>query len=401
MGSDGCVAGKKRDDIKERDLQGFKYFKKVTGLLERLHGAGCQRDRAHNRELHMDQYMVLLLLYMFNPICVSLRALQQASTLKKVQKVLQVPRASLGSLSEAARVFDADLLKEIVTDLAMELRPLPHDPRLDDIQKVLTLVDGTVLAALPKMVWALWQDEHNALKAHVQFELIKGVPISAPITEANADERDVLAANLQGGRVYVTDRGYAKYKLLQDIVDIGSSFVCRIRDNSVFQVVQERELSQEALNVGVVRDAVVNLGGEAKRGDLRKAVRIIEIACTPHIKSHKNGRGGPQQGDTILIATDLLDVPAEVVSLIYQCRWGIEIFFRMFKHLLGCRHLLSQCENGIELQMYAAILACMLIALYTGGKPTVRTYEMLNWYFMGWADEEEMELHIARLQKQG
>ena len=391
----------KRENIKEGDLEGFKYFKKVGALLERLHGTACERDRAHNRQLHMDQYMVLLLLYMFNPICVSLRALQQASTLKKVQKVLQVPRASLGSLSEAACVFDADLLKGVVEELAAELRPLPHDPRLDDVQKILTLVDGTVLAALPKMVWALWQDKHNALKAHVQFELLKGVPVWAPITDANADEREVLAANLQAGRVYVTDRGYAKYGLLQGIVDIGSSFVCRIRDNAVFQVVQERELSQEALDAGVVRDAVVWLGDKAKRGDLRQPVRIIEIACTPHIKSHKNGRGGPQQGETILIATDLLDLPAEVAALIYQCRWGIEIFFRVFKHLLGCRHLLSQCENGIRLQMYAAILACMLIALYTGGKPTVRTYEMLNWYFLGWADEEELQSHIARLQKQG
>jgi hypothetical protein len=395
------MAGKKRDDIQQEDLEGFKYFKKVGLLLERLHTAGCQRDRAHNRELHMDQYMLLLLLYMFNPICVSLRALQQASGLQKVQKVLGVPRASLGSLSEAARVFDADLLEPIVQELAMDLRPLPHDPRLDDVQKILTLVDGTVLAALPKMVWAVWQEKHNALKAHVQFELIKGVPLCAPITEANADEREVLAAHLQPGRVYVTDRGYAKYELLQDIVDHGSSFVCRLRDNSVFQVVQERELSQEALDAGVVRDAVVWLGGPHKRGDLRQPVRILQIACTPHSKSHKNGRGGPQQGETILLATDLLDVPEEVVALIYQCRWGIEIFFRMFKHLLGCRHLLSQCENGLRLQMYAAILACMLIAMYTGGKPTVRTYEMLNWYFLGWADEEELESHIARLPKQG
>ena len=394
------VPGKKRDKIRSEQLQGFKYFKKLGLLLRRLHGAACARDRAHNRQLHMDQYMLLLLLYMFNPICVSLRALQQASGLKKVQKVLGVGRASLGSLSEAARVFDADLLKGIVEELGQELRPLAHDPRLDDVGGILTLTDGTVLAALPKMVWALWQDKHNALKAHVQFELLKGVPISAPITHANADEREVLAAHLQPGRVYVTDRGYAKYKLLQDIVDIGSGFVCRIRDNTVLDVVQERELSQEALDAGIVRDAVVRLGGDQKRGDLRQPVRIVEIACTPNIKTHKNGRGGPQQGDTILIATDLMDIPAEVAALIYQCRWGIEIFFRMFKHLLGCRHLLSQCENGIQLQMYAAILACMLIALYTGGKPTVRTYEMLNWYFMGWATKKELESHIARLQKQ-
>jgi len=68
--------------------------------------------------------------------------------------------------------------------------------------------------------------------------------------------------------------------------------------------------------------------------------------------------------------------------------------------VLGCRHLLSQNQNGIELQVYAAIIACMLISLWTGRKPTLRTYEMLCWYFTGMADEEELLSHIAKLQKQ-
>ncbi len=50
-------------------------------------------------------------------------------------------------------------------------------------------------------------------------------------------------------------------------------------------------------------------------------------------------------------------------------------------------------------QTYAAILACLLISLWTGRKPTLRTYEMLCWYFTGMADEEELLAHIQRLQK--
>ncbi len=389
-----------REEIVERDLKGFKYFRKIKRLLKKLHKSGCERDRAHNRQLHMDQYLLLFLLYMFNPICVSLRALQQASELKKVQRVLGVPRSSLGSLSEAARVFDASLVEGIIEELSADLRPMAHDPRLDDVKAIITVMDGTLLPALSQMTWALWKTDHSGVKVHVQLELLKGVPVAAAVTEGNADERDVLAGNLLPGRLYVLDRGYAKYCLMQRIMDAGSSFVVRIRDNSVFEVLQEREISQEALDAGVVRDAVVLLGGPQARQDLRKQVRIVEVSCTPHIKARKTGRGGPEQGDTILIATDRLDLPPEVISLIYQYRWAIEIFFRTFKHLLGCRHLLSTCENGIRLQTYAAILACLLIALYTGAKPTLRTYEMLNWYFQGWADDEEMERHIAKLQKQ-
>ncbi len=38
----------------------------------------------------------------------------------------------------------------------------------------------------------------------------------------------------------------------------------------------------------------------------------------------------------------LLDLPAELVALIYQHRYTVELFFRILKHLLGMRHLLNQ-----------------------------------------------------------
>jgi len=82
----------KKSEIKESDLQGFKYFKLLSQMLQRLHNEGCQRDKAGNRILHMDQYMTVLLLCMFSPISKSLRSMQQASELKKVQKKLGVPR---------------------------------------------------------------------------------------------------------------------------------------------------------------------------------------------------------------------------------------------------------------------------------------------------------------------
>ena len=394
-----------RQAIEEADLVGFKYFQKISHLLARFHDAGCARDRAGNRLLHLDQYLALLLLFLFNPICQSLRGLQQASELKKVQRVLGVPRASLGSLSEAAGVFDPALLEGLLGELVADLKPLAHDARLDEVRGLLTLVDGTYLTALPVVArWALWQEGKRgkrAAKAHVQFEVLKGVPVAATITDAHASEIEVLRRRLQAGRLYVLDRGYAEYALFQTILDAGSSFVARVDDNAVIEVLEERLLSTEALAAGVVRDAVVRLGSPKKREDLRQGVRLVEVACTPHRRpSGKNGRGGPEQGTVLRIVTDVRDLGPEVIGLIYQARWQIEIFFRMFKHLLGCRHLVSYCEDGIRFQTYAAILACLLIALWTGRRPTIRTYEMLAYYFTGWADEEELQAHIDKLQTQ-
>jgi hypothetical protein len=389
----------KRHEIEEQELQGLKYFKAVSGLLKKLHDVGCQRDRAGNRLLHMDQYISLLLLYMFNPLCTSLRSLQQASELQKVQKKLGVPRASLGSLSEAATVFDSQPMVEVIGELGKQLQPIAVPDKLKDLPGTLTAVDGTLLKALPKIAWALWIDEqHKAVKNHVHFEILKGVPVAATLTEGNGNEKDVLAAHLQAGRIYVLDRGYAKYELLQQIRHAPSSFVCRIRDNYVAQEIEQRAISAEGQAAHIVRDRLVHLGGHPCQ-DLVEPVRVIEIQCTPHPKRIHTGRGGPEQSETLALATDLVDLEADVIALIFQYRWTIEIFFRFYKHILGCRHLLSYNRNGIELQTYTAILACMLISLWTGRKPTLRTFEMLCWYFTGMASEEELLAHIERLQK--
>lgn len=384
--------GCKKEKIKESQLQGFKYFRAFSDLLDGLHDAGCARDKAGNRILHMDQYVSLLLLYMFNPVCTSLRALQQASELKKVQKKLGVPRASLGSLSEASTVFDAALLKNVVAELSQGLDNITAVPGLPS-KDILTAVDGTLIQGVGKMAWAAWREDRNGIKVHYQYEILKGVPVDMEVTSANTSEKAVLKRNLQPGRTYVTDRGYAKYNLLEEIMGVGSSFVCRIRDNAVYEVVEEKVLSEEARAAGVLFDRVVDLGGQNIKRPLQQ-VRVVAVKCNPSTRRPGNG---PEQKEMLLIATDRLDLEAQTVGLIYQYRWTIEIYFRFFKHVLGCRHLLSQNENGIELQMYAAIIACMLIALWTGRKPTLRTYEIICWYFMGVATLDEVLAHIARL----
>jgi hypothetical protein len=391
----------KRPEIEEKDLHGFKHFKLMLPVLSKLHDNGCGRDRAGNRELHFDQYVGLVLLYFFNPIVSSLRAIQQASTLKKVQRILGCPRAALGSLSEAARVFDADLLRGIIGELVDKLSPLNAHSAFNEIKGIVTLVDGSLLPALPKIVGAMWlDDEHRSFKLHTHFELLKGVPVRMDLTDANASERAILKAALQAGRVYVTDRGYAAFALFREIIHIGSSFVCRIRDNSVFEVIEERQLSPEAVTAGIVRDAVVRFTGKQAVEADTPALRIVQIKCTPHRKRGHTSRGGPEQGESLLIATDMLHVPADVIALLFKHRWAIETFFRFFKHVLGCRHLISHCNNGIEIQTYVAIIACLLIALWTGKKPTLRTYEMICFYFSGLADEEELRAHIEKLQDQ-
>ena len=75
-----------------------------------------------------------------------------------------------------------------------------------------------------------------------------------------------------------------------------------------------------------------------------------------------------------------------------------QLFFRWFKCILGCRHLLSHSANGVQLQVYMALIVSLLISLWVGRAPTKRTYEMLCFYLSGWASTREVIAHVERLQ---
>lgn len=380
------MATKTRPVVRESDLQGFKYFDRLAPLLERLHLHGTARDKAGNRELFFDRYTSLLLLYFFNPILSSLRGIQQASTLNKVQKRLGVSRVSLGSLSEATGVFDAQPLREIVQELSARAVPLQHGREAEALRG-LQAVDGSLLPALPRMVWALWEDDtHHAAKLHLQFDVLKGVPSDATVTAGASSEPDQLRAMLQPDRLYVIDRGYAGYQLFRDILDARSSFVGRVKDNTAFRVAEERTLPSEARAAGVIHDRVIaKLGADHHKDVIGQNVRLV-------IVRRRKTDGTTEE---LWLVTDRLDLPADLVALAYHYRWSIELFFRWFKCILGCRHLLSESANGVAIQCYVALIASLLVVLWTGCKPSKRSWEMIQFYLIGWASLDELERHIA------
>ncbi len=182
--------GSPQKPFSAKDLKGFKYFNGFQPLLERLHDNATSRDKAGNRRLFFDQYASLLLLAYFNPIITTLRGVQQASTLEKVQKELGCPRVALGSLSEASRVFDPQLLRGIFHDLIHNgnFHAQLTKPEIQALGQ-LTAVDGTLLRALPRMAWALWQDDqHRAAKMHLHFDVIQGIPREVSFTAGSDSE---------------------------------------------------------------------------------------------------------------------------------------------------------------------------------------------------------------------
>ncbi len=315
---DISMAAPKTPLLTEQELQGFKYFRLLGPLFAHVRLAGTERDRAGNRQLFYDQYATLIRVYFFSPTVSSLRGLQQATTLAKVQTRLGLHRTSLGALSEAAYVFDAALLHEVIGALGAQLRS--HVPLAEqDALQSLTAVDGSLLPALPQMAWALWQDaQHRAAKMHVAFEVIGQVPVDATVPAGNASERTELRRLVQPGGCYVFDRGYADYALFQELHDLPCSFVGRVQNTAVYEVQEERPVSAAAQLAGVSRDGTLRrLGTPHHTRLLPQPFRVMLVATG---KTHADGTP-----EVLVLVTNRVDLAAELVALAYRYRWAVEI----------------------------------------------------------------------------
>lgn len=383
---------KARKKLEEKELAGFALLEPMIELL-----AGLRDESNPNRDLHFDHYVSLLLFYFFNPVLTSLRGLQASTDFAKVRKKLKIPRASLGSLSAAQHVFDYEELKPVLEQILEQLPADKGNVRLRDLKKIVTVADGTILKALPRVAWALWLNNgKRAVKAHVQFEVLKGVPSLADVTEAKGSEKEVFERALEPERFYVLDSGYAKLSLFQAVVDLGSNFVCRLPTGWKHEVVEERSLTDEGREARVIRDEVVKLGSGRNSTALKQNVRIIEIEKVD--EPSRRMRSERPVRETIVLVTDRLDLPAELIAILYSARWTIEIYFRWLKCTLGCEKLLAESENGVALQVYSALIASLLVSVWLGKKPTRRTFEALCMYFLGMADLDDVKRDLGKLQ---
>lgn len=383
-------AADRAQEAAARRLRSVRMIKPLRRMLAQIHRAGTERDRARNRQFFYDHYLLLLLLYFVNPSLDSLRALQNASNWAKVRKRLGIPRVSLGSLSESVQVFDPALVRPILKELVELARPHFKGREAEALAN-LTAVDGSVFAALPRMAWALWMDaEHRGVKLHLQFHACKGVPGDAVLTPAACSEPAALTAMLATGRLYVCDRGYASFELFRSILDAGSSLIVRVKDDITVNVLEERLISAAAARAGVVRDVILKRLGTLHHKDVvGRPMRLVVVKVVE--------RGG--KTSELWLVTDRLDMDADLVAIAYRYRWSVELFFRWLKCVLGAKHLISHNTNGVALQMYAALIVSLLIAIRTGSKPTKRTFETIQFYLLGWVSDDEFAAHLTQLAK--
>lgn len=360
--------------ISEAELSHWKLLDRFRDLLARVVRKPSEdlRRGGPARKLLEADYFSLFLFAFLNPVVESMRGLCAASHIKRVQREVCGSKVSLGSFSEAQAVFDAARLQDVFLNLAQEASCAGGDERLAPYAERLKAVDGTLLPALPRMHWALWvNDENRAAKLHLKFNVCGQQACEALITAGNASERAALRKMAKPGEILIADRGYgAEYKFLDELRQIGVSFVIRIRNEPVMEVVEELPLEDADRTAGVTWQGWVKLGSHWEG----PPIRVVRVEVDDH---------------QLMLATDL-KIDAELVALIYRYRWQVELFFKWLKCILGCRHLLAESPSGVAIQIYTALIAALLLQAFTGKRPTKRAMELIRFYFLGYIGDDEL-----------
>jgi hypothetical protein len=333
------------------------------------------------RLLQQADYLSLFLFGLLNPVVRTMNGLCAASRLDRVQREVCGRPVSLGSFSEAQGVLDPGLLNEVFTQLSAQIpvAPTPGAARRWLVQ------DSSLFDALPRMYWALWRRQGTTqcqVRLHLSLNLAQNAPARACVTPGKHCERAAWRRQWQPGDGYVGDRYYGEdYQLFGELDAAGVAFVVRLRNEAVIQVQEELPLTEADRQAKVIRTAWVRLGCAARYRSIR--LRVVWVQTDKEV---------------LLLVTNLspTELTAGEVALLYKERWRIELFFRWLKCILGCRHWLAESPQGVAIQIYLALIAALLLQLYTGQAPNRRLMELIQFYLLGVASLDELWAGVER-----
>lgn len=370
----------------------LRFLGKFVGKLrdERPHG---------NQALFLDDVFVAQLLAFLNPSLRSLRTLEDFSQTRQAQRHLSVPKLAKSTLSDFHKVVDPARLAPIVEGLRAELQKRRVDGRLpadlQDFTRQIIAVDGTFLHALADVVWAVAarnqrQGEKHRARLDVHVDVDTWLPELITVPDVGESEADNAARHVTPGAIHVYDRGFVSFVLIAAHYFQTSGgewlpradFVIRTKQpggNAIaYEILSELPLTPSATAAGVISDRLVRCQHLKRDTGVEAVLREVVF----HGSDGKDCR----------LLTNLLDVPAEVIALLYRQRWQVELFFRWMKSHAQFRHLISHSRPGVLLQFQVALIAMLLMYVHTGYRPSKYLLVILGFVLNGEPLDSALEI---------
>jgi hypothetical protein len=389
--SDASAAAQK---LWPEQVLGGKYIRLLEKYLHQLRGEG----EHGNRQLFLDDVFVAYLLAFFNPTVRSLRTVEDFSQTVQAQKHLSLRKICKSTLSDFNQLANPERLVPIIAALRSQLGRRP--PRLpaaeQDLSQLLAqtvAVDGTFFPAAAEVAWAVCNTNNHGTRRHrarldVHLSVSSWLPEAIVVPEPQQSEADSAIAQLKPGRIYLYDRGFMSFALVaahyaEPDPQPLAHFVARYRpaggNSPHLQEAHERVLTDKDRAAGIHSDRLGYFVLTHIRPHRRVPLREVLVQY-----EHEG------QPKTLRLVTNLLDVSAHSIALLYRSRWQVELFFRWLKSYANFGHLISHSRGGVEMHFYVTIIAVLLMYLHTGYRPSKYLFALLGQVAAGMATLDEI-----------
>ncbi len=292
--------------------------------------------------------------------CLSLREMTMGLGLSpesiKDLGLLQSPAKSTmsdGNAKRDYRVFEL-LYQELLKHYRAVYTRTPEYKVIDEIKgKNIKLIDATVMGVcLNLFSWAKFRTAKGGIKAHVSLDEATMLPEMVNITEAGvSDRRGADNFRYDADTIVVDDRGYFDFKLFMQRIMDKNHFVTRIKDNTLYESVTEKELTEKNSDA-IIKDEVILLTGKAAVQAGLNEIPLRRVA----VYIEKDNR-------TIVLITNQLDWSADTIAELYKRRWNIEVFFKLIKQNLQIKTFIGTNANSCKSQLYVGLICYFLLEL--------------------------------------
>ena len=397
-----------RPNLEESQLACLRVVRGVLPFRDRLGRAG---EPSHgNTRLELIDALVVMLAAFFNPMCRSLRLVEQLSQMPWLEGKLAVGRVCKSTLSDAFERFEPEQLAPLIEGLMAEVPRLRHTDRgLEGVCKQVIGADGSFFNLAADVTWALQQSKrctgvaagrrgagvtHSRCRLDLQIDVDTFTPVDLAVSgKEEGSEAAAFIPRLKAGVIYLIDRNFLHFGFVNAVLDIGSDLVLRLRDKAPhFDAREDNPLTPRDTAAGITSDRIGVLpgsgGGRGSRTGPPPTRLLREVIL----------QGA--DGKPLRLLSSLLDVEAWVIAELYRRRWQIELFLRWLKVWAGMDHLMSHNKKGITLQFYVAVIACLLMHIATGRKVSKYTVFLMGQVASGLAHFEDILPLLDKVERE-
>jgi hypothetical protein len=327
---------------KRRKSRAFKLL--LAPIFERFRSRSRLESRGYRPlQMSFDDQLKALIFYHLEEYSSGSELLQALEQNDFAKECVAPPKGiKKSSFFEAINNRGLEQLTEIFGHLVQQAGTLPAEyAHLGN----LVAIDGSLIDAVLSMEWADYRSGSKKAKAHVGFDINRGIPRKIYLSDGKEGERPFVDKIIDKGETGVMDRGYQSHDHFDQWKADEKFFVCRIRGNTHTTVISENVVNPDSI---VFYDRIVLLGTKGIN-QTEKELRLV---------------GYRVDGKDYWVATNRYDLTAEEVAEVYKLRWNIETFFGWWKRHLKLYHLIARSKYGLMVQLLGGLITYLLLAIY-------------------------------------